>query len=464
MHKYFISLILLLFLYSCSEDNPIVPEPPPNPADTLGTVIGRVIDLSGMGIKDVQVTLQSNLNYYSGFSDTTGNYSIPNIPAGNYSVYTYKNGYTVDSLNITINQGDTIQANFQLSQSYWYRLNANANSLNFSHGYHNLYVNPQQVIFASTRNGTWMGGSLGGFIKTTNSGGNWQTVIHNGGSTEIYRITDNNLYIFTTKGQDGNGNYIGENKVYRSADFGGNWQELLNFNLSQINGHKIVAMNNGLIFLNIHGVQYPNVNPIFNFYKSANQGGSWDSYSPVNQYNVRALNKTASGKIYIANYSDSLYYSVNGSDWTLRIVSSNVIRNNILNSVILPTGEIIASVSSNYNISYDDGENWSPITPSLVDFPLPYRFKFNSNNDILAIVNNQSNNAFGVYKSTDKCQTWLLIDDGLPEFYEPVSMALFDDYGFLLLKDGYLYRTSRKTTETMNDNIEARIKNAEKIK
>ncbi len=467
MHKYYFILIFItILLISCKEDNPVVIDPPPTPSDTLGTIIGKATDLQGIGINNVLVKLQYNGNYYWDYSDTTGVYTIIRVPAGNHFVYTYKNGYKSDTVNVTISEGDTLRnVDFHLQQSYWYRLNASANYLTAADAYKNLYINPQQVIFASTRNGTWVSGQ-GGFVKTSNFGANWETVIQNGSATEIYKIADNNLYIFTAKGQDSYGNYIGENKLYRSNDFGGSWQELLNFNLDQINGHKIAAMNNGTLFLNIHGVQYPNINQIFNFYKSVNQGASWDNYSPVNQYNVRGINKSSSGKIYIANYSDSMYYSTNGSNWTLKIVNNSTIRNNLINSVVLPTSEMIVSGSTNYNISYDDGESWNPLNTNLSSFPKSDKFSYNTNNEIFGIVNDESNNRFGVYKSTDKCQTWILIDDGLPQMYQPVSLTIFQDYGYLLLEDGYLYRTSKNTTETIFDNINVlnRNRNFQKLR
>ena len=314
-----------------------------------------------------------------------------------------------------------------------------------------MYINPQEVIFASTVANDWIGSGLGGFIKTSNSGVTWQSVISNGSETQIYNIADNNLFIFTAMGQDGNGNFIGENKLYHSVDYGASWQEQIDLNLEQIDGYKLVAMNNNTLFLNMYGWNGSN---IFDFYKSVNQGGSWTSYSPVSGYHISGLNRTSSGTVYIANYSDSLFYSTNGNDWTKRQVSNNTIRNNIINAVSLPTGEMISyGGASNYAISYDDGQNWNTLATNLADYPLPNKFKFNSSNEILSIVNNETTNAYGVYKSTDKCQTWLELANGLPSGYRPVSLALFQDYGYLLLADGHLYKTSKKTNVIINDKM-----------
>lgn len=436
---YFLAILSIIFLVSCSDDNPIIVDPPPNPSDTLGTIIGKVTDLSNIGVNGVSVTAILNGNYYYGFSDTTGQYTITNLPAGNHLVYTYKNGYTSDTLNVTVSQGDTAQADFQIEQTFWYRMSSN--TLQAANAYNNLYINPSQVIFASTRPGSWIGYSLGGFIKTSNFGDNWQTAISNGSATQIFPIADNNLFIFTAMGQDGLGHYIGENKLYRSGDYGSTWQEQIDLNLEQIDGYKLVGMNNGTLFFSMYG--WNGNSQYFNFYKSVNQGSSWTSYNPVNQYYVNGLNKTSSGKIYIADYSDSMYYSTNGNDWTKRVVTSTI-RGYIINSVALPTGEMIAYGGiSGYAISYDDGQNWSTFNTNITYFPRPNQFKYNSSNEIFGIVNNESNNAYGVYKSTDKCQTWILIDDGLPVGYRPVSLALFQDYGYLLLNDGYIYKTSR---------------------
>ncbi|MCC6864529.1 MAG: carboxypeptidase regulatory-like domain-containing protein [Ignavibacteria bacterium] len=405
-------------------------------------------DVFNVGVNGVSVTAVFNGNYYYGFSDTTGQYTITSLPAGNHLVYTYKNGYTSDTLNVTVSQGDTVQADFQIEQTYWYRLNST--TLQAANSYQNLYINPSQVIFASNRPGSWIGYNLGGFIKTSNLGDNWQSAISNGSATQIFPIADNNLFIFTAMGQDGLGHYIGENKLYRSGDYGATWQEQIDLNLEQIDGHKLVGMNNSTLFLNMYG--WNNSSHYFHFYKSVNQGGSWTSYSPVSQYNVSGLNKTSSGKIYIADYSDSMYYSTNGNDWTKRVVTSSF-RSYIINSVTLPTGEMVSNAgTSGYVISYDDGQNWSTLSTNITYFPRPNQFRFNSNNEIVSIVNNESNNAYGIYKSIDKCQTWQLIDGGLPEGYRPVSLALLQDYAYLLLNDGYLYKTSRATTGSLSDN------------
>jgi photosystem II stability/assembly factor-like uncharacterized protein len=161
-----------------------------------------------------------------------------------------------------------------------------------------------------------------------------------------------------------------------------------------------------------------------------------------------------------------MYYSTNGSNWTLKIVNNSTIRNNLINSVVLPTGEMIVSYNTNYYISYDDGESWNPLNTNLSSSPKSDKFSFNSINEIFGIVNDESNNRFGVYKSTDKCQTWILIDDGLPQMYQPVSLTIFQDYGYLLLEDGYLYRTSKNTTETIFDNINVlnRNRNFQKLR
>lgn len=449
MYKIYV-LILFSFVYlvSCSDDNPTIIDPPPNPTDTLGTIIGKVTDVSNVGVSGVQVTAELNGSYFYGFSDTTGQYTITNLPAGNHLVYTNKNGYKSDTVSVQVTQGDTAHADFQLQQTLWNRVSDN--TLQGASAYINLFVNPQEVIFASNRPGSWIGYSQGGFIKTSNYGNNWQTAISNGCATQIFRITDNNLFVFTAKGQNGSGNYIGENKLYRSGDYGASWQEQLDLNLEQIDGYKLVGINNGTLFFNLYG--WNGNSHYFHFYKSINQGGSWTSNSPVSQFNVSGLNITSSGKIYIADYSDSMYYSINGNDWTKRVVTSTI-RSYIINSVSLPTGEMISSSgSTGYAISNDDGQNWNTFNTNITYFPRPSQFKFNSNNEIFGIVNNESNNAFGVYKSTDKCQTWVLIDEGLPVGYRPVSLAIFQDYAYLLLNDGYLYKTSRATTGILSHN------------
>ena len=60
-----------------------------------GVILGTVVDASGAVVSGAQVTLtneQTNLTFKAP-TDTSGNYVVPNLPPGNYSVKVEANGF-----------------------------------------------------------------------------------------------------------------------------------------------------------------------------------------------------------------------------------------------------------------------------------------------------------------------------------------------------------------------------------
>ena len=448
MKKIYIILASLIFFCSCSKNNPVSPPiEQPVSKDSLAVITGTIKDISGNTIQAANIYCRNTGNSYSTSTDSLGRYKIHKIIPGNYSMIISKNGFTSDTSNISLNFKDSLSLNVQLSQSLWYKIQENANYLRAFDAYNGLFVNPQLTIYTTTEAGASIS-YQSGMMKTSNFGLNWFDGIDNNATTRIYKASDDKLFIFTCKWQDGNGNFLGENKFYRSFDYGNTWTSLVDFNFDGIQECS-VAFTNNAYYLNIVGWIYPIIGEHFMFYKSNDQGYSWNSYSPIYNYNIISVNKTTSGKIYIQNYSDSVYYTTDGINWNLKIITDNNLKNNLGNSVILPTGEMIAGSNSNYYISNDDGESFNQVNSNLnSNLPNVNKFVYNSLNEIFGYYTGDYMGISGcVYKSSDKCVTMQKYDEGLPQSYNVSGIYIRDDYAYLLC-DGYVYRTSKKTTET----------------
>jgi hypothetical protein len=454
MKKYYIILASLIIFCSCAKNDPVSPPvEPPIPKDSLAVVTGTVKDISGIPIRAASIHCQNTVgNSYYSSTDSLGKFKIREIKAGNYNLTVFKNGFASDTTNFIVNNKDSINLNFQLHQTLWYKINENANYLRGFEGFNGLYVNPQLTIFTTTE----LGGAMGyqsGMMKTSNFGLNWFDGIDNNATTRIFKASDDKLFIFTDKWQDGNGHYLGENKFYRSFDYGNTWTSLVDFNLDQVDGCNVVFANS-IYYLNIVGEIYPIIGTNFKFYISNDQGNSWNSYSPIDNYKIISVNKTTSGKIYIQNYSDSVYYSTNGSNWNLKIITNSNLKYYLRNFVILPNGEMIVASNSNYYISNDDGESFNQVNSNLnSNLPNVNKFVYNSLKEIYCYYSGDYGVTSGcLYKSTNNCVTMQKYDEGLPESYYVSGLFIRDDYAYLLC-DGYVYRTSKKTTESEKINM-----------
>lgn len=104
-----IALILLpiiFFLSSCSEDNPVQ-------TPTTGTIQGKVTNATGdtlvAGANITTSPPTSSVN-----SDPQGNYNIPEVPSGTYTVIATKGGYNPGSVNITVAAGKSTTGDIHL--------------------------------------------------------------------------------------------------------------------------------------------------------------------------------------------------------------------------------------------------------------------------------------------------------------------------------------------------------------
>ncbi len=84
-----------------------------------GNVSGTVINgLTGSGVEGVQLTVRKNWNnsqygdvVATGTTQSNGSYTLENLPIGNYTVSTYKEGFVNNTFNIVVQKGDNASQN-----------------------------------------------------------------------------------------------------------------------------------------------------------------------------------------------------------------------------------------------------------------------------------------------------------------------------------------------------------------
>jgi len=447
-----ILIALFLFLSSCTKDNSVSPVVvTPVTVDSTGIVSGIVKDLNGLPIKFATINCVSSVGKsYFGGSDSLGIFKVNNIEPGNYSLFCFKNGYSTDTSTFVLHKKDSLSFTIHLTPTFWYKINPNANRLNAYSSYDGLYINPSNDMFVSTPDGSAVI-SQSAMMKTSNFGINWSNVISANSLSKVFRLASNNFFVFSEKWQDGNGNFMGENKLYRSLDFAETWSSIVDFNFDFVLNYSITNISN-IYFLCIVGASYPNHNTQYLFYKSNDLGNTWTSYHPISNYNIVSVNRAASGKVYIQNYTDSIYYTIDGTTWNLKSNSSSNYQLCLRNSVILPGGYMIANgENSNYYISNDGGETFSQINSNITtNIPKVEKFVFNSKNDIYCYYPGDYYGQSGcVYKSSDNCVSLIKCEDGLPSSYFISGLYIVDDYAYLIC-NGFVYKSSNKTTEKYN--------------
>ncbi|HTV53565.1 MAG TPA: carboxypeptidase-like regulatory domain-containing protein, partial [Terriglobia bacterium] len=88
-------------------------------AQDLGSIVGTVTDPSGAAVPGVTVTVTNQLRQNVARSVTTnsaGNYSVPDLAVGSYSVRATKSGFTTAvHSDLVLNVRTTVRVNFKLS-------------------------------------------------------------------------------------------------------------------------------------------------------------------------------------------------------------------------------------------------------------------------------------------------------------------------------------------------------------
>lgn len=81
-----------------------------------GWVVGRVLDSLGYKVQGLEVYLQGTS--FSDYTDSNGNYSLSDVTAGDYMVFTKQTGvYKPSSQEVNVASGETARADFVIE--YW---------------------------------------------------------------------------------------------------------------------------------------------------------------------------------------------------------------------------------------------------------------------------------------------------------------------------------------------------------
>jgi len=81
-----------------------------------GTVKGTVTDTASVALKDASVWIMADTTVSTAYTDTTGYYALPGIPAGTYSLYATKDNYdTVMYSDVEVKAANYTEKDFELT-------------------------------------------------------------------------------------------------------------------------------------------------------------------------------------------------------------------------------------------------------------------------------------------------------------------------------------------------------------
>lgn len=241
--------------------------------------------------------------------------------------------------------------------------------------YFAMGVNHNDIIFAGT------GGE--GLYRSTDKGETWERLTEYP-SSECWAIAFNDSdHIFAGNGDQGG--------VFKSVDDGNTWIRVLPNSVAPL---AIEINNEGIIFAGTRN----------NFYKSSDNGISWNSfYAGLDNQIVASIFTYSLSEIFVGtgyyNVGNGVYYSSDGGEtWAQRGLDGKIIYSLTSDQF----GAIYAGTKSDdvYK-TQDQGLTWRPINKGLKNNNI-FRVQMSPSNILFAC----SETERGIYKSDDYGESW----------------------------------------------------------
>lgn len=279
------------------------------------------------------------------------------------------------------------------------------------------YVNC--IAIAQSNPDVIFAGTVRGVFITVNGGASWS---HKG-------LSDDEIRSIQISPYDANTIYVGtfRNGIYKSENAGTTWSPK-GIEGQTVNTIAIDSDNSDIIYAGTGEWESVLDNEIAGIFKSIDAGDTWQNKLPEGQSEVTALLIDSDNSSYIyagvdpyaghPHYKeDGLLKSIDGGDtWESIHVSNDTINDSQVTSLAMsPTGPDPSVIYANCPTtlepglyrSTDKGETWNLLTPSSSEFHSPKM-------SVSVDPNNHQIIYFGEYKSTDGGNNWTEKSSGLP--------------------------------------------------
>jgi hypothetical protein len=423
MGKFLSSITLLIILIGCSEDE----KQPNQPTELYGSVSGIIYDLatvekiSGASINTDPPTINS-------ISDSAGNYTLNNIPPGQYQVIANKLGYIENYVNVLIEAGQNVVINIPLNieiptnswqeTDFYNTVLGGGNSGTVS----NMGRNSAGHIFISVVDST---NNQGRIYRMVVDDLNW-LLINNGLPNNLFKVEK-----FVFNSVDMIFVDLGMNGIYWTSNSGLNWEQIANYPEGCINIiDKLFVDDADNLFIIRPDLPY---NKLF---KSVDMGNIWIELNgwEADLNTLAFISVGNNNGIYVGTNSGKILRSTdNGQNWELLKEISGVQVIQIISSKL---GNLLGVFGNDFGIylSTDIGWSWNSVLPGNTS-----NTKIISTKDFGLYVTINSE----LYRSTTEGRNWFLWNEGLPPenpSNEIINITYSGSYIYCASNVGRVYR------------------------